>query len=192
MSDRTKEQFAAFKLPLVLIGAIWAAFLVDLLVPLRGLLALVPRTAGGARGIVGMPFAHLNFQHLIANTVPLLVLSALLVAVGRGWRSVVLIALLNGALLWTFGRPAAHIGASGLVYGLAGLLLVLGAVERKLLPILASVLVAVLYGGALWSGVLPTQEGVSWDGHLTGAIAGGIVAVKTPRGKTGTGKAHNA
>jgi membrane associated rhomboid family serine protease len=80
-------------------------------------------------------------------------------------------------LLWIFGRPAVHIGASGLISGLTAFLILSGFLEHRIVPLLVSLLVGFLYGGSLVLGVLPRLGStVSWDGHLCGAIAGGIVA----------------
>jgi membrane associated rhomboid family serine protease len=77
-----------------------------------------------------------------------------------------------------FGRPATHIGASGLIYGLIAYLLVSGISERRFVPMVIAIVVGFLYGGTLASGILPTSEShISWEGHLFGAIAGGSIAL---------------
>ncbi len=120
----------------------------------------------------------MNFQHLLGNTVPLIVLLALLAGSrAESWEVVVVIGFGGGLLLWIFGRPEVHIGASGLIFGLIAFLILSGFLERRLIPLLVSLLVAFLYGGSLITGVLPRMtSNVSWDGHLCGAIAGGFVA----------------
>jgi membrane associated rhomboid family serine protease len=175
---RPRSFLQAARLPAGLVLAIWAAFLVDAALPFDAFRAfgLVPRTASGAWGIVGMPFVHAGWSHVAGNTTPLLVLSTLLVLVGRGPGTVAAIVLGNGALLWLFGRTAVHGGASGLVFGLAGFLVALGFVQKRPATIVVALVVVVLYGGLLAVGVLPTHPGVSWDGHLTGAVAGVLVA----------------
>lgn len=184
MSDPAKskglKQLGLFQVPIVLTALIWVMFVVDYLLPWNAhvSLGLVPRTGGGAWGIVGMPLTHGDWAHLIANTVPLLILTTLLALTGKGWGTVGGITLLSGLLLWTFGRGGvAHVGASGLIYGLALYIIVRGIVERRLVLILVSLLVAVVYGGILFAGVDPTQKHVSWDGHLTGGVAGALVAI---------------
>jgi membrane associated rhomboid family serine protease len=180
----SKERAAALKIPLILVGVVWAAFLLDVILPWDAFraLGLMPRTAGGAWGIVGMPFVHAGFGHLISNTIPLLVLGTLLVAVGRGWGSIAAVIVLSGLLLWLFGRGGrVHGGASGLVYGLAALLIGAGLIEKKVIPLLVAALVAILYGGSLLLGVLPFHPGVSWDGHLAGAVAGVCVAARSKK-----------
>ena len=140
-------------------------------------LALIPRRADALVGIVGMPFVHGSLGHLMANTVPLVVLGAMLLF--RGVRYYVLVTagiiVLGGIALWCFGRDAAHIGASGVVFGYLGFLVTRGLYERSWQSIGVSALVVFLYGGAIW-GVLPQDDGVSWEGHLYGLLAGIVVA----------------
>lgn len=179
---RIREELPAVILFLALI---WGVFLLDRLLPLERF-GLIPRDWGGLMGIVTMPFLHSNFSHLLNNTVPLAILLTLLAGSRADSRVVViLVTVLGGLLLWLFGRGyALHIGASGLVFGLAVFLIVSGLLEKRTVPLLVSVLVAFLYGGTLLAGILPWQRGVSWDGHLFGGIAGAAVAwllVSKPR-----------
>ena len=164
---------------LVFVGAIWIVFAFDLFLPLERF-GLVPRTGFGLTGIVAMPFLHGSLAHLMSNTVPLL-LTLLLLAGSRAdsVRIVVAIALLGGAGLWLFGRTALHIGASGLVFGLVAFHIFAGVFERRAQSIVISLVVGALYATTLWRGVLPMQPGVSWDGHLIGALAGAAVAFVT-------------
>jgi membrane associated rhomboid family serine protease len=172
---------------LVIVGLIWAVFLLDLVVPVElNAYGLVPRTLRGLFGVLTMPFLHANFGHLLANTIPLLVLLLLLIASKpRPWEIVLEIAVAGGLLLWVFGRSADHIGASGLVSGLIAFLILSGLLERRPVPLLVSLVVGFLYGGTLLVGVIPfIHADVSWDGHLTGAIAGAAGAFflgKQPR-----------
>ena len=167
------------ELPLValFILVIWGVFFIDRVLPLEQF-GLIPRQLSGLTGIFTMPFLHANLQHIMNNTVPLTVLLLLLAGSRADSRLVVLlIMVLGGLLLWLFGRSySLHIGASGLVFGLASFLMVSGLLERRLVPMLISVLVAFLYGTSLLAGLVPWQPGVSWDGHLFGGIAGAFVA----------------
>jgi membrane associated rhomboid family serine protease len=95
----------------------------------------------------------------------------------QSWGVVACIVVLGGALLWLFGRSATHIGASSLIYGLIAYLIVAGICERRIVPMLISILVGFFYGGTLAAGIVPSSiPHVSWEGHLFGAIAGGIIA----------------
>ncbi len=159
------------------IASIWVVFFLDRLLPLEQY-GLIPRDVHGLIGIATAPFLHANWQHIVNNTLPLTVLLVLLAGSRADSRLVVvLITVLGGTLLWLLGRGhAIHIGASSLVFGLATFLMVSGLLERRLVPLLISVLVAFVYGTTLLGGLAPWQPGVSWDGHLFGAIAGGISA----------------
>ncbi len=138
-------------------------------------LALVPRELGALVGIISMPLVHASWSHLFSNLPPFLVLSALiLIGTPRYYLiTTACIVVLGGLLLWLFGRAGFHVGASGLIFGYFGFLLARGFYDRKLGPVLLAAATALLYGSMLW-GVLPTQPGVSWDGHLAGLI-GGII-----------------
>ena len=161
---------------LIFIGVIWAVSVVGFFwEPLRTMLALIPRTFFGLDGIVTMPFVHQGLGHLLSNTIPLIVLLTLLAGSrGRSWVIVIVIVLINGILLWLIGGSGAHIGASGLVMGLITYLISSGLFEQRPLPLLISVIVALLYGTTLIWNLLPLSPGVSWTGHLYGAVAGVI------------------
>jgi membrane associated rhomboid family serine protease len=161
------------------VGAIWAVFVLEFLLPFDlTSLGLVPRTLTGLVGIPAMPFLHANLQHIASNTVPLFILLILLAgSKANSWEVVVEVVLLSGVLLWLFGRPANHIGASGLIFGLIAFLIVSGLLERRFVPLVISVVVIFFYGGSLLLGVLPRLGShISWDGHFFGAVAGGIIA----------------
>ncbi len=158
------------------VGVIWLVFIADIFLPLESF-GLLPRSFRGLAGIITIPFLHANLQHIMANTVPLVVLLGLL----AGSRAnsvdiVVFISVLAGIMLWLFGQTAIHIGASVLVFGLIGFLVCAGFFEKRLLSALIAIGVAITYGSTLFFGISPFQKGVSWDGHLFGAIAGGVIA----------------
>jgi membrane associated rhomboid family serine protease len=165
------------------VGAIWAVFLVSLVFPKLDQYGVIPRHTIGLVGIPAMPFLHLNFQHILSNTFPLCVLLVLLAgSQARSWEVVVWITLLGGFLLWVFGREAVHIGASGLISGLTTFLILSGFLEKRIIPLLIALLVGFLYGSSVLMGVIPhVGSQTSWDGHLCGAVAGGIVAYALTR-----------
>jgi membrane associated rhomboid family serine protease len=163
-----------------LASLLWAVEIVDSFVLGSTLQAhgLRPREVDGLGGIVTSPFLHGTFAHLASNTIPFLVLGSLVVLRGlRTFAGVSLgIVVVGGALTWIFARSANHIGASGLIFGWLAFLLLAGLFERRLASILVSVAVGLVYGGLLW-GVLPGDPGVSWEGHLFGAV-GGVFAAR--------------
>ena len=163
----------------VSVAAVWAVSLWGLFVD-PGVaydMALVPRRLDGLPGIVGMPFVHGSMSHLLANTLPMLVLGGMIVLRGAGYYLLVAlaIALVGGLALWTIGREVAHIGASGVVFGFFGFLVTRGLYERRLQSMTIALVVLLFYGGMIW-GVLPQDDGISWDGHLCGLVAGCVAA----------------
>lgn len=182
LADSVRETLISI---LIFIGLIWAVFLLSWLFTPITEYGLQPRSPKGLIGIATMPFLHANLGHIIANTIPLLVLLFLLAGSrAQSWAIVVEIIVLGGVLLWIFGRRANHIGASGLVFGLISFLIFAGVFERRFISIAVALVTLVLYGGSLLWGMLPVQQGVSWDGHLCGAIAGGLLAFQVARGNS--------
>ncbi len=137
-----------------------------------------PRSTVGLLGIVFAPLLHAGWAHLEANTVPALVLFflVLLGGIGRGLAATGVIWVVSGIGVWLVA-PAntVTIGASGLIFGWLVYLVVRGFFTRRPGQILLGIVLFLLYGGLLW-GVLPGQPGVSWQGHLFGAIGGGLAA----------------
>jgi membrane associated rhomboid family serine protease len=138
-----------------------------------------PRTDEGLLGILLAPLLHGGWDHLSANSGPLLVLGFLALAAGllRGLVATAVIWVVGGVGVWLVaGSGTNHIGASGLVFGFLVYVVVRGVVNRRLWEIVLGAIVLFIYGGVLW-GVLPGQPGVSWQGHLFGAVGGAIAAV---------------
>lgn len=173
--------------PILYLLLIWVVTIVAWMIPgTVAMLALVPRTEYGLPGILSMPLVHLGPQHLVANSVPLLVLGCL-ISIRHGHRyfltATVVCTGLSGLLLWTFGRSAMHIGASGVAFAWFALLMIQGflpsppgvtiRLRERVLDVGISLGVMFVYGSMLW-GLLPTDQRVSWDGHLAG-FAGGIL-----------------
>ena len=137
-----------------------------------------PRSEDGLIGIVLAPLLHFGFGHLVSNTVPVAVLGFLTLATGvaRGLLATAIIWVVGGLGVWVFAQPQSnHAGASVLIFGWIVFLLVRGLLNRNTTEILIGVAVFLLYSGVLL-GVLPGQPGVSWQGHLFGAIGGFLAA----------------
>ena len=166
------------------IALIWVIFALDRFLPLEQF-GLIPRDFSGLLGIAGMHFLHGNWGHLLSNSIPLLVLLMLLAGSRANSLSIViLISLIGGLILWFIGRSSLHIGASLLVFGLASFIIVSGLIEKRPLPLMISIIVIVIYGSSLFKGILPIQRGVSFEGHISGLIAGALCAfVLLPKNK---------
>ncbi len=160
---------------LSLLGIMWAVEILDHL-PFIDLdrFGIRPRSVAGLAGIVCAPFLHAGFGHLIANSVPFVILGGIVLLGGRAvfWRVTIFVVLVGGLGVWLFaGRFTNHIGASGLIFGYLGFLLARGFFEKSLTWTLTACAILVVYGGLLF-GVLPIRAGVSWQGHLFGFLAG--------------------
>ena len=132
-----------------------------------------PQTLKGLRGVVLSPFIHGDLKHLYHNTIPLFVLSAALLYFYRAiaWKVLFWGVLLSGILTWCIGRPSFHIGASGLIYVLVSFTFFKGVFAKHYRLIALSLLVVFLYGSMIWY-TLPIEQGISWEGHLSGLIVG--------------------
>jgi len=183
-SARARANFRlAVALSVAFVGLLWFVELLNLIVaPGLEAYGVRPRELGGLPGIVFAPLLHSGFEHLLANTPPLLVLgTTMLYLYPRASLKVVPAVYLGpGIAVWIFGSAGVHIGASGLVYGLVAYVLVAGLLRRDRRAIGASLLVCFLYGALTW-GVLPLRTGVSWETHLAAAIIGALYALALRR-----------
>jgi membrane associated rhomboid family serine protease len=138
---------------------------------------ILPRERDGLTGILWAPLLHANWQHLISNTGPALVLGFLVTLAGmsRFIFATAIVWILGGFGTWLIGSPGSTIGASGLIFGWLTFLIVYGFFTRKVWQIVVGVLVLIYYG-TVFLGILPGTPGVSWQGHLCGAIAGVFAA----------------
>lgn len=157
----------------------WISEAVDSVIGRLDALGIEPRSVDGLWGVVLAPFLHAGFGHLAANTVPFLVMGAVIALSGlrRVLAVTVVVALVSGLGTWLLAPSATiHIGASGVVFGYAAYLVARGVFDRRFVPLLTGVVVALVYGTSLLGGLLP-QEGISWQGHLFGAL-GGLLAAR--------------
>jgi len=153
--------WAVFYMEVILIGFNFSIFGIE------------PRTFIGLIGIFTAPLIHGDFIHLISNTIPMLFLGSVLFFFYPriGGQVFFRAYFYTNVLVWLFARPANHIGASGVVYGLAFFLIFFGIFRRDFTSIFISVVVLLLYGGIFY-GVLPTDPRVSWESHFAGAFVG--------------------
>lgn len=136
-------------------------------------LGVVPRRMSGLPGIITSPFVHANAAHLVANLPPFLALGALVLRRNEAHFVAVAatIALAQGLLLWLFGRNAAHVGMSGVIFGFLGYLLAVAWLTQSPSDLLTAGGALLFYGGML-AGLKPVRDGTSWEGHLFGLLAG--------------------
>ncbi|WP_297844203.1 rhomboid family intramembrane serine protease [Pseudomonas sp.] len=137
---------------------------------------LIPRTLYGLQGIVFAPFLHGSVRHLLSNLLPFIVLSWLVATGGvqRYVRVAMLVALLGGLMVWVIGRPVIHVGASGVIFGLWAYLLARAWYQRSLVSFAVALITLLGYSGLIF-GFIPVP-GVSIESHLSGALAGIVVA----------------
>ncbi|MEU6315704.1 rhomboid family intramembrane serine protease [Streptomyces sp. NPDC047014] len=182
---RTGRAKAAAQLMVGWVALLWLIELVDLLTghALDGY-GVAPRDPDHLIGVVAHPFLHFGFGHVAANSWPLLVFGfiAALSGIRRLLAVSAIITLAVGVGAWLIAPPdTLGAGASGLVFGLFGYVVVRGFVERKPLNALTGVAVAAVWGSTIFFGVLPTDSGVGWYAHLIGLVAGVLVALRFRR-----------
>ena len=177
-SERARENFRlAVKLSLGFVALLW-------LIPLLGWglelesFGIRPRQWIGLPGILVAPLLHVDFSHLIANSVPLVVLGTAMFHVypSAAFRVLPAVYLVPGIAVWLLARDGVHVGASGLVFGLVSYIFVAGLIRRDRRAMATSMLVAFMYGSVAW-GMLPINPRVSWETHLAAALTGVIMAV---------------
>lgn len=164
--------------PMLAILLIWTIFLVELQFGINlNEWGIYPRRLSGLSGIVFSPLIHSGVEHLYNNSIPLVVLLASVFYFYQTQAVKLLLwgILLSGLFTWVFGRPSYHIGASGLIYLLASFIFFKGIRSGHYRLVALSLLVVFLYGGMLWY-IFPVKEGISWEGHLGGFLAGGLLA----------------
>jgi membrane associated rhomboid family serine protease len=165
--------------PIITLTALcWLVFGLDTVI-WHGNLArhgLLPRHLDSLTGIIWSPFLHASYQHLAANTLPLLILGGIVCARGKGEFAVITVGgiLLGGIFTWLFARSAYHIGASGLIFCYFGYIASLAWFNRTLGTLCLSVVCILGYGGML-KGIFPTMARISWEGHLAGLVAGVVL-----------------
>lgn len=142
-----------------------------------GIFGIVPRNLWGLTGILTAPWVHGDWNHLLSNLGPIFFLSAAMLYFYRkaALQAIVWMYLMTGIWVWVAAHAGSHIGASGMVYAFASYLFFAGVMRRDTRSIAVSLVIAFVYGSLVW-GILPIQEGVSWESHLFGGLAGVAVA----------------
>lgn len=165
--------------PLFFVMLLWIAFWIEVRFGFSfKRYGIFPERIEGLRGVLLGPFIHGDLKHLFNNSIPMFVLSSTLFYFYRSvrWKVMLFGLLFTGILTWFLGRPALHIGASGVVYMLAAFLFFKGIFSRQFQLTALSLIVVFLYGGMLWY-LFPIDPKISWEGHLSGFIVGIVLAL---------------
>jgi membrane associated rhomboid family serine protease len=178
--------FSSSVVPVRIVFLMWVAFFIEFLtgVPLSAF-GVIPWEPMGLIGIFTSPLLHGSFNHLLSNTIPLLFLGSVIFFFYQKIGGIIFFRsyFWTNVLVWLFGRTnSTHIGASGLVYGLAFFLIFFGIFRRDFTSMLISIVVIMLYGGVIY-GVLPTDPRVSWESHFAGALVGIYTAIQMSKKK---------
>ena len=177
------DEFKRFKYSLIIpsffVFVLWVIKVVDEIEHLNlFLFGVFPRETKGILGIFFSPMIHSDFNHLISNSIPLLVLGTGVIYFYRelAYKVFTIVWLLSGVCVWIGARDSYHIGASGLIYGFAAFLFLSGIIRKDFRLAAISLLVVFLYGSLIW-GVFPIFPNISWEYHLWGAVSGFIAAI---------------
>lgn len=178
-----RKFFGSLVIPACIVALMLAVKIIEVALGLDlSRFGLMPQSARGLFGILTLPFLHGGWEHLASNSIPILVLGTALYYFypTLANRVILLTYLLSGLLTWCLGSPGSiHIGASALVYGLNLFLIVSGFIRGNRMLIVISLVVVFLYGGFVW-GMIPDLailQNISWEGHLSGAIVGIMLAI---------------
>jgi membrane associated rhomboid family serine protease len=178
MRNTTSKLFFSILYPSLFLLLLWAILFFENIENINlSWYGLYPRTFHGLLGIVTAPLLHADFNHLWANSIPLLILGSIICYFYRSiaFQIFFWIYLMTGVWVWAAARSAYHIGASGIIYGFITFLFFSGVFRKDTRLLALSLLVVFIYGGTLW-GILPLKSGMSWESHLMGSLAGLITA----------------
>ncbi|HAB51372.1 MAG: rhombosortase [Ignavibacteria bacterium RIFOXYB2_FULL_35_12] len=174
MTAEKKKLFQSLFYPIAFVILLWLVKIAEITFGINlAYLGIFPRKISGLIGIITAPFIHADFNHLISNSIPLLLLGlGISYSYPTSSRKLFLaVYVLHGLLVWIIARQAYHIGASGLVYGFVSFLFFSGIIRRDNRSIALALIVTFLYGGLTW-GILPIKAETSWESHLFGSIIG--------------------
>jgi len=182
MSDDKKRLTLSLVFPGIFLLIIWIIKLAEIVFSFNlGFLGIYPLKPSGLIGILTSPLIHGDLSHLAANSAPVFVLGFIVFYFYKdiAWKILIMIYLITGLWVWFLARDGYHIGASGLIYGMASFIFFSGLIRRDTRLMAASLIVIFLYGSLVW-GVFPDffpDRNISWEGHLMGAVAGFVLAV---------------
>ena len=180
VAHEKKRLLLSMLIPFLFIALMWLIKAVEVIFDIDlYFLGIYPMKTLSLTGIITSPFIHADLQHLFNNTIPLFVLGTALFYFYPqvAFRVLLWLFLFTGLAVWITGRPAWHIGASGIVYGLAAFLFISGIIRRHIPLMGLSLLVAFLYGEMVW-GIFPGfRLNISWESHMLGAAVGLFLAV---------------
>src|SRR3990172_10172959 len=172
MTAEKKKLFQSLFYPIAFVILLWLVKIFEISFGINLVyLGIFPRKISGLIGIITAPLIHVDFNHLISNSLPLFLLG---LGISYSYptsskKLFVGVYILHGLLVWIIARQAYHIGASGLVYGFVSFLFFSGIIRRDNRSIALALIVTLFYGGLTW-GVLPIKAEISWEAHLFGSL----------------------
>ncbi|MCX6245368.1 MAG: rhomboid family intramembrane serine protease [Bacteroidetes bacterium] len=182
MQEEQRRMLNSLIFPGIFVLVMWLVKIFEVIFGIDlGVYGLAPLQWKGLLGVITAPFLHASFSHLSANTLPFFFLGGMLFYFYRSiaWRSFLLIWLVTGLWVWVFARgDSVHVGASGVVYGMASFLFLSGILRRDARLMSVTLLIAFLYGGLVW-GIFPQlfpRQPISWESHLMGLLSGAVLA----------------
>lgn len=174
MADKEEGIFRKLLFPIGIVVIMWIVKIIEVAQNYKYTRwGIFPRELDGAIGIITAPFIHSDWQHLMSNSLPMLMLMSIMMVFYRrvAIPSYIIITIFTGFTVWLFARESYHVGASGVVYGLVAFLAWTGIFRRNLKSIILSLVILVMYSG-YFHGIVPNKEGVSWESHLFGGLVG--------------------
>ncbi|MEL6918352.1 MAG: rhomboid family intramembrane serine protease [Bacteroidota bacterium] len=180
MSENNYFKFsnAVILIPFIMVLLIWTVFWAEIRFQINlNQYGIYPRTWSGLRGVIFSPFIHGSVEHLYNNTIPIAILTSALLYFYKEISFKVLFwgVLVSGFLTWCIGRESYHIGISGLIYVLASFIFFKGIFTKHYRLVALSLFVVFVYGSLLWY-IFPVEDGISWEGHLSGFLTGLLFA----------------
>jgi membrane associated rhomboid family serine protease len=178
MRNKTSKIFYSLFFPALFVILLWTIKSIEIGTGSSfAIYGIYPRTVHGLIGVLAGPLLHADFDHLLSNTIPLVILGSVMFYFYRtiAFQVFFWVYLMTGIWVWAAARESYHIGASGILYGFVSFLFFSGVFRKDTRLLALSLFVVFLYGGTVW-GIFPIRNGISWESHLLGALAGLITA----------------